>query len=241
MQTFQDTATNKIWQFENDVVVTDTAGVYSFATSKGVQLTNTPTTLQPYIIPAPTPTQLAATAAQAQTAAMQTACQNATNTPVSFKNAAGVTSTYAFGNTMTSGGANAQALLIQIIGAGSAAWTAGAWKDTNGIYQAMTFADLQGLAAAIEAMDTPDEQTLIAKEASIQAIQNLPARVASTAYTASQQIVDTNGNVWTASAGTTGTTCTFPTSPAIGATKTDGSVTWTFAGSQVALIEGVTW
>ena len=189
----------------------------------------------------PTPTQLAATAAQAQTAAMQTACQNATNTPVSFKNAAGVTSTYAFGNTMTSGGANAQALLIQIIGAGSAAWTAGAWKDTNGIYQAMTFADLQGLAAAIEAMDTPDEQTLIAKEASIQAIQNLPARVASTAYTASQQIVDTNGNVWTASAGTTGTTCTFPTSPAIGATKTDGSVTWTFAGSQVALIEGVTW
>ena len=240
MQTFIDTATSNVWQFEDDVVVTDTAGVYSFKTAAGVAL-NSPATLQPYTIPAPTPTQLAATAAQAQTAAMQAAYQSAINAPVSFKNAAGITSTYAFGNATAFGETKAQDLLMQIIGAGTAAWTAGVWFDTTGKMQAMTFADLQGLAAAIEAMETPDEQTLMAKIASIQAIQNLPARVASTAYTASQQIVDTNGNVWTASAGTTGTTCTFPTSPAIGATKTDGSVTWTFAGSQVALIEGVTW
>ena len=105
----------------------------------------------------------------------------------------------------------------------------------------MTFADLQGLSAAIEAMETPDEQHLMAKIASAQAIRDLPSRGASTTYTAGQQIVDSNGNVWTATAGTTGATCTFPASPAAGATKTDGTVTWAFAGSQVALVEGVSW
>lgn len=53
MQTFIDTVTNKVWQFEDDVIVTDTNGVYSFKTATGMPLSNTPTTLQPYTIPAP--------------------------------------------------------------------------------------------------------------------------------------------------------------------------------------------
>ena len=240
MQTFIDTTTSKVYQYENDVVVSESGGVYSFKTVNGVLL-NTPLTLQPYTIPAPTPAQLAAQAVQAQTGALRTAYQTAINTPVSFKNAAGVTSTYSFGSTLTSGGSNAQSLLVQILAADSAAWTAGVWFDTNGDAQTMTFADLQGLSAAIEAMETPDEQHLMAKIASAQAIRDLPSRGASTTYTAGQQIVDSNGNVWTATAGTTGATCTFPASPAAGATKTDGTVTWAFAGSQVALVEGVSW
>ena len=47
MQNFQDSATSKYWQFEDDVVVTDTNGVYSFTTATGALL-NVPTTLQPY-------------------------------------------------------------------------------------------------------------------------------------------------------------------------------------------------
>ena len=73
MQTFIDTKTQQVWQFEDDVVVLDTAGVYSFTAAHGVVL-NVPVTLQPYVIPAPTPTQLLATAQSAQSSLITAAC-----------------------------------------------------------------------------------------------------------------------------------------------------------------------
>lgn len=111
----------------------------------------------------------------AQISALQDSYQAAINAPVSFKNAAGVTSTYAFGNTLTLGGTNAQALLTQILSAGSTSWTANVWFDTNGVAQTMTFADLQGLAAAVEAIETPDEQHLMTKIAAVQAATTVSA------------------------------------------------------------------
>lgn len=116
-----------------------------------------------------------AQAQAAQIAALEAAYQAAITGPVTFKNAAGVTSTYAFGETVTMGGTNAQALLTQIIDAGAAAWTAGVWFDTTEKAQTMTFADLQGLAAAIEAMETPDEQKLMSLIAQIQAATTVAA------------------------------------------------------------------
>lgn len=47
MQYFQDTATQNMWAFDADVVVTDTNGIYSFTASHGASLSNVPTTLQP--------------------------------------------------------------------------------------------------------------------------------------------------------------------------------------------------
>lgn len=124
------------------------------------------------VITSTDPAWLAYTLSQeknAQVIALQAAYQSIINAPISFKNAAGVTSTYAFGNTLAPSGTNAQALLMQIIGAGASAWVAGVWFDTSGIVQTMTFADLQGLAAAIESAETPDEQHLFTKVAAVHA------------------------------------------------------------------------
>lgn len=46
MRYFQDSATSKPWAFDDDVVVTDTNGVYSFTAAHGARF-STPTTLQP--------------------------------------------------------------------------------------------------------------------------------------------------------------------------------------------------
>ena len=111
---------------------------------------------------------------QANITMLQTAYQTAINAPVMFKNAGAVTSTYAFGSTLTHGGTNAQSLLTQILSAGSTAWIAGVWFDIAGVAQTMTFADLQGIALAVEAMETPDEQHLMTKIAAVQAQTSLP-------------------------------------------------------------------
>lgn len=59
MQTFIDLQTQQIYQFDDDVVVVNTAGIYSFASSSGAVL-NAPNTLQPYTIPPPSTEQLRA-------------------------------------------------------------------------------------------------------------------------------------------------------------------------------------
>ncbi len=128
----------------------------------------------PSVIPAPA-AQLLSLAQAAQTAVLKASYQTAISIPVSFKNAAGVTSTYTFGNAPAPSGTNAQDLLTQIIAAGAASWKAGVWFDVNGIAQTMTFADLQGLAAAIEAAQTPDEQDLMTKIADVQAATTVAA------------------------------------------------------------------
>ena len=92
MQNFQDSATSKYWQFEDDVVVTDTNGVYSFTTATGALL-NVPTTLQPYTGTWPVLPTLAQ-AQSAQSALIKQGFANANAANISFTTAAGVTDTY---------------------------------------------------------------------------------------------------------------------------------------------------
>ncbi|MHB1267234.1 MAG: hypothetical protein ACYCY2_06480 [Acidithiobacillus ferriphilus] len=96
--------------------------------------------------------------AQAQSAqiAILTASRNATMlAPVSFKTAAGTTA-------MFSTSVEAISYLQGVIDAGSAAWVANLWLSNAGTpITPFTFADVQGLAAAIEAVDTPEYQELL--------------------------------------------------------------------------------
>jgi hypothetical protein len=121
--------------------------------------------------PPPTLAQALAT----KTAELQSDYVAAINAPVSFKNAAGVTSTYPSGNTVQINGQTAKQNLEDALTAGSAAWTLNAWLDTNGVAQTFTFADLQGLAAAMEAVVTVDWKDLVAKIAAAQAATTVAA------------------------------------------------------------------
>lgn len=97
MQTFKDSVTDKVWQFDADVIVTDTNGVYSFATAAGMPL-ELPTTLQPYTAPAPTAAQLLAQAQAAQIGAITQAC--AASITIGFASSAlGAAHTYPSGLT----------------------------------------------------------------------------------------------------------------------------------------------
>ena len=73
MQTFIDTSTQKVYAFNDDVTVTDSGGIYSFATADGMLL-KLPTTLQPYTVPAPTAAQLLAQTQAAQISIITQAC-----------------------------------------------------------------------------------------------------------------------------------------------------------------------
>ena len=75
--------------------------------------------------------------------------------PVTYKTAAGVTA-------MFSTDAKAVSYLQGVIAAGSAAWAANLWLSNAGaVITPFSFADVQGLAAAIEAVDTPEYQELL--------------------------------------------------------------------------------
>jgi len=122
----------------------------------------------PSVISAPS-SILLAQAQSAQIALLQSAYQTAMNAPVTFTNAAGVTSTYPSGNTLLINGMRARDMLAEVIAAGSSAWTLGKWLDTNNVAQTFTFADLQGLAAAMEAAITLDWTDLVSKIAEVNA------------------------------------------------------------------------
>ena len=72
-------------------------------------------------------------------------------------------------------GMKASDLLSQVIAAGSSAWTLGKWIDANDVAQTFTFADLQGLAAAMEAAVTTDWTDLVAKIAQVNAATSVSA------------------------------------------------------------------
>lgn len=52
MQFFQDSATQKIYAFNDDVTAKNSGGVYSFVAANGAPLTSVPPTLQPCAAPA---------------------------------------------------------------------------------------------------------------------------------------------------------------------------------------------
>ena len=110
-----------------------------------------------------------AQAKASQIALLKNGYRSAINAPVTFTNAAGVTSTYPSGDTILINGMRAKDLLAEVLSAGEAAWTLGKWIDANDVAQTFTFADLQGLAAAMEAAVTTSYETLVSKIAQVNA------------------------------------------------------------------------
>jgi len=144
MQNFINTADNSQWAFEPDVVATNTGGIYSFKTAAGAAL-NVPTTLVPYA--GPTAAQQLATAQAAQTAALATAYQTAIGRPVSYTSKAGVAKTY-----QADSGSVANLTWMILAFQAAAATPAGFyWIALDNTQVPFTFADLQGLAAALGA------------------------------------------------------------------------------------------
>ncbi len=179
----------------------------------------------------------AAGLASQQIAAIRAAYAAAVAQPVSYTTTAGTTATF-------DADPGSISLLGSAIDAGSSAWSANLWLSSAGApITPFAFSDLQGLAAAIEARDTPDYQEMLKLIGQVDALAGTPAWAASTAYASGAQIVDPNGNIWSASAAeTSGATApAWPLNPASGATQADGSVTWKFVSAMAAAIQAVVW
>ena len=124
----------------------------------------------------PTPltdAQLLSNAQSAQIQILQASYQKAINSPISFTNAAGVTSTYPSGNTIALNGQTAAQNLSNAITAGSSAWITNLWLDSNNIAQKFTFADLEGLSQAMQNATSLDWSELITKIAAVQAATSI--------------------------------------------------------------------
>ncbi len=242
MQVFKDSATGNVWEFDSDVVVTDTNGVYSLKTSFGLAL-NTPSTLQPYTIPAPTAAQQLAAAQSAQSIALSAACQTAIYAGF-ISSALGAVHTYPAKDIDQQ---NLSASVLNSLYPNlPTGWPTPFWcADSNG-----NWAYLPHTAAQIQQAGSDGKSAILANltknatlQAQIAAIGALPAWAASTAQAVNSQIHDGNGNIWKCSvAGTTGATApVWPASPASGATVTDGAVTWVFVSSQIAAVLAIIW
>jgi len=86
MRAFIDTNTQQLWSFDDDVLVIEEGGTYAFETAAGMRLTAVPSTLEPYVAPPPTASQIAAQeaavlAAQAQAALAAGLKVSSTSTP----------------------------------------------------------------------------------------------------------------------------------------------------------------
>jgi hypothetical protein len=119
----------------------------------------------------PTAAQLLATAQATQTALLNAAYQAAIVAPVSYTTAAGATAVF---NQTETAKENLQDALLASEKAG--AWSLNVWQSAAGaIVTPFTYADLQGLAAAMEAVDAPDYQTLLGLLAQVAAATTVEA------------------------------------------------------------------
>lgn len=92
-----------------------------------------------------------------QIGVLNAAYKTAASAPVSFTTQAGATAS--FPQTPA-----AKTYLAQCIETGSSAWALNLWLDVSNVpVTPFTFADLQGLAAAMEAVEVPAYQDLLAK------------------------------------------------------------------------------
>jgi hypothetical protein len=120
---------------------------------------------------APTEAQLLSAAQASQIASLNAAYQTAIIAPVSYTTAAGTTAT--FNQDATAKGNLSSALLA---GEKAGTWPLNLWLNTAG--QPVTpfiYADLQGLAAAMEAVDAPDYQKLLTLIAEVNAATTVAA------------------------------------------------------------------
>lgn len=120
---------------------------------------------------APTAAQLLEAAQSAQIATLNAAYQTAINAPVSFTNAAGTAAT--FNQDATAKGNLQDALLAS---EKSGVWSINLWLTTSGTpVTPFTYADLQGLAAAMDAVDAPDYQQLLTLISQVNAATTITA------------------------------------------------------------------
>lgn len=99
----------------------------------------------------------------AQVAALNAAFHASARAPVAFTTAGGAMASFPQSD-------EAKAYLGQCIDAGAKAWTLNLWLDASGKpVTPFTFADLQGLAAAFEAAESPAYADLLTKLAAVQA------------------------------------------------------------------------
>jgi hypothetical protein len=137
MQTFKDSITNEIWQFEDNVL-----DIHAFP--------NTPDTLQPYVIPAPTAAQLLSAAQAAQLAAIESAYQAAIQQPIAYMGTS-------FQADTASQNLMAQTIigLQAIVAIGGAVPSDFGWWAANNVKVPMTLVQLQGLyATGVLAVDS---------------------------------------------------------------------------------------
>lgn len=146
MQTYKDSVSGKLYAFEDDVIVTETNGTYTFVSAHNVPL-NVPDTLQPYVTPAPTAAQLLSEAQAAQTATLYQSYIAAISQPVAYTSVAGVAETYqADVRSVT----NLNNLLSAYRSAGVT--PAGFyWVAADNTHVPFSYADLDGLAVAMAA------------------------------------------------------------------------------------------
>lgn len=171
MKTFQDALTLKVWQFEDDVVMTNVGGVYSFATPFGVTLVNTPSSLQPYTIPAPSSAQLLSQAQIAKIESLAFSYDSAISQPISLTTAAGITKIFQTDKNSQSNLAN-ELLIYQ---ATTTVPTGYYWVSQDNTQVPFTYADLQGLAATIGARGWAAFQNLQSKKSNVLAATALAA------------------------------------------------------------------
>lgn len=141
MQYFKDSVTGLIFAFEADVVVTETSGVYAFATAAGAPLTGVPTTLSPCqepakVVPAPS-------IAQQATALLQTGAITLTSATTAALNGAYSANLDAQGR-VTAVAAGIAAGLGLPHGAPTIPW-----QDTSGTDHAFTQAQFLEFGAAL--------------------------------------------------------------------------------------------
>ena len=143
MQVFIDTATQKIYHFENDVKVTAAKGIYTFTSARGNTL-KVPATLRPYTPPAPTSAQILAAAQVQQNIVLGRACAKAI---VSGFSSLALGTAHNYGSTTKDQGNLQSAAIAASSTAGTAAgWETPIWcADASGKWALVQHTALQAI------------------------------------------------------------------------------------------------
>ncbi len=165
MQTFKDSLTGQVWAFEDDVKVTATSGVYSFTTAAGAALSNTPPTLQPHVIPAPTSAELLVSAQVKKFPELFTAYLAAIYASISFTTAAGTTQVFQADRAALG---NLHDMLAAYAPTGAVP-SGFYWVARDNTKVPFTLTDLQGLAGAIGARGWAEFQHMQSLKATVRA------------------------------------------------------------------------
>jgi len=144
MKSYIDTKTSQVYAFEDDVIVDETNGVYTFTAVHGTPL-NVPDTLQPYEPPEPSSAELVDAAKAIQLARVATAYQAAMSSNVSYTNVSGTSAEYQADEISVA--RLSRAVLAYLVTQKTPSGFY--WIAADNTQVPFSYADLQGLAAAL--------------------------------------------------------------------------------------------